>query len=327
MEILDNSNQETLPDLNPNETPQYLRSEMSPTLVLLLAAAFFIFGNILGSGLMVGLSKVYGLDFTLVFKNLSENSPVGTRNFMRLILLINHLFSFIIPAIATVWLAYRNGFFKYFKLEKKPKLETIVLGLVWLFVSMPLVQYVYQINKELHLPKWMNDLESDTGKLLETIIAKENAYEMVVTVLLIAVIPAIGEEMMFRGVIQQQLGRILKNEHITVWTSAFFFSAIHMQFQGFFARAILGALLGYLLIWSRNLWIPMIAHCFNNGIQIITLYVMDVKPSEMDKIGNTDKMHWTVAGISLLGVLAIGKYIREKNIEILPKEKEENYGL
>ena len=132
---------------------------------------------------------------------------------------------------------------------------------------------------------------------------------------------------MFRGVIQQQLGRILKNEHVTVWTSAFFFSAIHLQFQGFFARAILGALLGYLLIWSRNLWIPMIAHCFNNGIQIITLYVMDVKPSEMDKFGNADKMHWTVAGISLLGVLAIGKYIREKNIEILPKEKEENYGL
>lgn len=297
--------------------------DLSPLVVLAIAFGMFILGNIIGSGLMIALAKMEGLDFQTVLKSLTEKSPVGTRNFMRAVMLINHLFSFIIPASLTAWIAYKNNIFKALRLQKFPKPSLIGLGFLMLMFSMPLVQYAYQVNKMIPLPQWMMDMENSTGNILEAIIAKENFYEIIVNVLLIAVIPAIGEEMMFRGIIQQQFGRLLKNEHITVWISAAFFSAIHMQFQGFLARMILGALLGYLLIWTRSLWVPMIVHFLNNGLQVIAIYALNIKPSDMQKIEEGDKMHWTLGLASLLLVIMVGKYIRDHYYvpeEIVQKE-------
>ena len=285
--------------------------DLSPLVVLAIAFGMFILGNIVGSGLMIALAKMEGLDFQTVLKSLTEDSPVGTRNFMRAVMLINHLFSFIIPASLTAWIAYKNNIFKALHLQKFPKLSIVGLGFLMLMFSIPLVQYAYQLNKMIPLPQWMIDMENSTGNILEAIIAKENFYEIIINVLLIAVIPAIGEEMMFRGIIQQQFGRLLKNEHITVWLSAAFFSAIHMQFQGFLARMILGALLGYLLIWTRSLWVPIIVHFLNNGLQVLMIYVMNIKPSDMQKIEEGDKMHWALGLASLMLVIMIGKYIRD----------------
>jgi uncharacterized protein len=125
--------------------------------------------------------------------------------------------------------------------------------------------------------------------------------------------------MMFRGILQQQIGRLLKNEHVMVWLSAAIFSAIHFQFEGFFARMILGAILGYLFVWTRNLWIPMIVHLLNNSIQVIAIYAANIKPSEMDKMGGEDQMTWWMALISLILVIFVGNLIRkdgEKDVSI-----------
>ncbi len=310
---------------NPSGEFKQPQKDWTPFSVLAICMGLFIGGNLVGSALMLGLAAAEGLDFNAVIKSLSENSPIGTRNFMRAVMLINHLFSFIIPSLLTGWIVYKNNIFGYFKLTKAPNIRIVILGFVFLVVSIPLVQYAYQVNKMLPLPEWMLDMESSTGNILEAIISKENFYEVIINVFLIAVIPGIGEELMFRGLIQQQFGRLLQNEHLTVWLSAAFFSAIHMQFQGFLARLILGALLGYLLIWSRNLWVPMIVHFLNNGLQVIMIYVMNIKPSEMDKIEQGEKIHWTMGVASLMLVLIVGKYISE-NHSGAPKivKKDEN---
>ena len=307
----------------PTEQLPQPKAELSPFVVLVICFGLFIGGNLVGSALMLGLAQMEGLDFQAVMKSLSENSPIGTRNFMRAIMLINHLFSFIIPALASGWIAYKNDIFKYLRLTKKPLPSQLLWGFVWLMVSMPFVQYAYQINKMLPLPKWMMELENSTGNILEAIISKENSYEIFINILLIGVIPAIGEELMFRGLIQQQFGRLLKNEHLTVWLAAAFFSAIHMQFQGFFARMILGALLGYLLIWTRSLWVPMLVHFLNNGLQVAALYVMNIKPSDMDKIEQGEQVHWTIGLASLCLAIGVGHYIHDKQsyrVENIPKE-------
>ena len=116
---------------------------------------------------------------------------------------------------------------------------------------------------------------------------------------------------MFRGIIQQQIGRLLKNEHVVVWVSAAIFSAIHMQFQGFFARMLLGSLLGYMFVWTKSLWVPMVLHLLNNGLQVIGIYVLGIKPSEMDKMTDADKMPWWLGLISLFLAIRLGVYIQK----------------
>lgn len=297
---------------SPNVEPE---KATSPILVLAMGMGFFVVGNLIGGLIMTGLSlQIEGQAFDEVLKNIGENSPAHTRNFMRGIMLLNHLFSFIIPALLTVWLVYKKNLSRYFRLTTPASMNAIIWGFILLIVSSPFVQWAYQINKSLPLPKWMVEMENSTGKILETIITKESPYEVLINLFLIAILPAIGEELMFRGLIQQQLGRLFKNDHVTVWVSAAFFSAIHMQFEGFLARMILGALLGYLLIWTRNLWVPMIVHFFNNGLQVMALYAMNIKPSEMNAIEQGDKIHWTMGIASLMLMLIVSKYIRE-NIE------------
>ncbi len=305
------------------ETPQYKSENYTPNLslrpksdysalgVMAICFAFFVVGNIIGSGLMIAMAKANGLDLASVISSVNENSPVGTRNFMRATLLLNHIFSFILPALATVIFVYKKLWVNYLRLDKKPFVESILLGIAWFVVSIPFIQWAYQLNQKLPLPQWMLNLENDTSHLLEGIIAQNNYYEIVINIFLIGVIPAIGEEMMFRGIIQQQIGRLLKNEHIVVWVSAAIFSAIHMQFQGFFARMLLGSLLGYMFIWTKNLWVPMVLHLLNNGLQVIGIYAMGIKPSEMDKMTDADKMPWWLGVISLFMAIRLGIYIQK----------------
>jgi uncharacterized protein len=316
MQDNENNNNLDKPIIPPSSNEPNEETTLSPMAVIAICFGLFLAGNLISGGIMIVMAKMYGMDMATLLKSLSENTPVGTRNFMRMVLFLNHVFSFILPALATAYIAYKNRLWAYFKLGKFPTLQVIGLAFLWLLVSMPFVQYSYQLNKMLPLPEWMMQMEDSTSGMLQAIVAKENFYEIIVNVFLIGVIPGIGEELMFRGIIQQQMGRIFKDEHFQVWMSAAIFSAIHMQFQGFLARMILGALLGYLLVWTRSLWVPMIVHFLNNGLQVIGLYVMNVKPSEMDKLDQSDKIHWTVAGIFLMGTLALGKYIRDTYYKI-----------
>jgi uncharacterized protein len=316
-DLLDNNPDNFLSENTPTpavETPpQYEPETMHPLSVLLMCFGFFFIGQLITGGISLGLAHLGGFDFNQKLAGLSMNSPIEDRNFIRGVLFINHVFGFILPAIFTAILVYKKLAVNYLKLNKLPDLANTGLAFLLLVVSVPLVQYSYLINKMIPLPQWMHGLEQDTSKMLEAIITKEYWYEAVINVLLIAVVPAIGEEMMFRGVLQQQLGRIFKNEHVMVWLSAAIFSAIHMQFEGFLARMILGALLGYLFVWTRNLWVPMIVHLLNNGLQIIVMYAANIKPEEMEKMGGDDKMTWWMALISLGFVIGVAKLIKDRN--------------
>jgi uncharacterized protein len=90
--------------------------------------------------------------------------------------------------------------------------------------------------------------------------------------IVIGVLPAIGEEIVFRGIIQNQLFRATHNKHVAIWIAAILFSAIHFQFFGFVPRMLLGALFGYLYYWSGNLWMSVIAHFANNGFSVLAMY-------------------------------------------------------
>ena len=63
--------------------------------------------------------------------------------------------------------------------------------------------------------------------------------------------------------------------HIAIWITAFIFSAVHMQFYGFVPRMLLGALFGYMFVWTGSLWVPVLMHFVNNGIAVVVNYLID----------------------------------------------------
>ena len=152
----------------------------------------------------------------------------------------------------------------------------IPLGICFYIAISPIVEW----NMNLHFSgaaeefgTWAREMEDQLLGLTQLITKFDSPGEFAFGLVVIALLPGIGEELVFRGLIQNEFKRASNNIHVAIWTSAFLFSAIHMQFFGFVPRLLLGALFGYLYYWSGNLFIPMIAHIFHNGFTVTMIYL------------------------------------------------------
>src|SRR5690606_18849509 len=138
------------------------------------------------------------------------------------------------------------------------------------------------------------------------------------TIIIIAVIPAIGEELLFRGVLQTEFHKMTKNGHLAVWIAAAIFSFIHFQFYGFLPRLFLGAILGYIYLFSHNLWLPIFGHFANNAFGVLWIYLENkgTFPNESE-LGFADSWIGAIVAVSatLIAFLCL-RYIQKKNQDL-----------
>ena len=169
-----------------------------------------------------------------------------------------------------------NYSIKIFPINSTP----VILVLSSTFFFMILNSGVIEWNKSMNFPEFMNSFETwafnkekELEKITIFLVSFANNWEFLFGILSIALIPGICEEYLFRGVLQKNFYLISKNIHIAVWLSAFLFSALHLQFYGFFPRMLLGVLFGYIYYWSGSILYPMIAHIFNNFFSLTIFYL------------------------------------------------------
>ena len=156
-------------------------------------------------------------------------------------------------------------------------------------------------NSKIQFPDFRCDF-GDWARRLEDLAEQQTIFlttfdspgQFIFGFIVIALLAGFSEELVFRGVLQPELFRATGNIHVAIWTSAFLFSALHMQFFGFFPRLLLGALFGYLYAWSGNLLIPMLAHVLNNGVSVVILYLHQRGAVAID-IENAEPAPWPVA--------------------------------
>jgi len=138
-------------------------------------------------------------------------------------------------------------------------------------------------NQNLQLPSFMSGIESKL-RAMENMLEETSEFithfdtpgQFILGLVVIAVIPAIGEELVFRGLVQNHVFRISHNIHAAIWIGAFLFSAFHLQFYGLVPRMFLGVLFGYLYYFSGSLLYPMIAHFTNNALTLLMLYLYNL---------------------------------------------------
>lgn len=279
---------------------------------ILRYSLYFLGGLLLSQLLTLLLQKVSGIDIvSLASGNKGVAMNIAQRNTLRVLIFMNQVFLIGIPAYLTLHWANKLGWFKSLGLDKRTNQFWLFLAVAMLLASAPFIYFIEEINKSLPLPTWMKSMEDSQDGLLSAMFSKEYKYEMVLTFILIAAIPAFCEELLFRGWLQPLIKKIFKSDHVAVWLTAIIFSAIHFQFEGFAARAALGAILGYLFVWTKSLWYSIFVHFFNNGAQLLAVYASEVKLEEMNKLNPEDSVHWTIAGLSLMSVLFLGRLIRD----------------
>lgn len=202
----------------------------------------------------------------------------------------------------------------------KPLLAILVIILT--LSIFPFLTFTYEWNMTWQFPtgfhEWATQQEESLKIMTEQLLKMDNITDLFIALIVIAIIPGIGEELLFRGLLQTQLSSIIKNMHIVIWITAFIFSAIHMQFFGLIPRMVLGAIFGYIFYWSGSLKYSMIAHSVNNGFQVIATYIL----SQSDTTYNLDEqtsfpiyISATSLALSLLILLILKKKFSEVEVE------------
>jgi uncharacterized protein len=193
--------------------------------------------------------------------------------------------------IVVPMLAYRFiAKMKVGKLFSGNPIATFVLTGVTVIAFMFPNSFVIEWNSKLDFSgsfwTWARELE-ERGEILTKFLTNfKSPGEFAIAFVILAILPAIGEEFTFRGWLQPAVQKLSGNPHIAIWTAAFFFSAIHFQFFGFVPRMLLGAIFGYLMFWSNNLWLPITAHFVNNGFSVVMLYLHQLNIVEFDAESN-----------------------------------------
>ena len=207
----------------------------------------------------------------------------------------------------------------------KLKSETRGYGLWAIFlmlIALPAINLVGYFNQQMSLPaflepleQWMKTAEANAAHLTEQFLSVTTFDGLIINILLMALLPAVAEELTFRGVLQnlfevkdETLKKKGNRVHIAIWCSAILFSAIHMQFYGFLPRMLMGALFGYALVWTGSLWIPILMHFTNNAMAVI-LYFLAIRSGwDMDKVDTIGTNDTLWLGVVSLVLTIIGIY-------------------
>jgi membrane protease YdiL (CAAX protease family) len=278
--------------------------------------------------LVVGLLlfSVFSLAGKLIFStdmSLYENPSleVGKNDiaFLKYILISQHISFFIVPSLLILSIM-QPGSPKRLTDIKVPMINEIVLVIILTFCTLPVTGFAGQLNAGMHLPEWFSGLEQwmtakekGVNRIVEIIMSENNFGAMLLNLLMVAVLPAIGEELLFRGVFQKIFYALFKSGHLAIWVTAFIFSALHLQFFGFLPRFILGLIFGYLFYWSGTLWLPVISHFVNNSVSVIAAYLQGWdKVSELQDIPIWK--HVTALIFPVIISLLIMQYFRKKNL-------------
>lgn len=284
-------------------------------LLLLIFSGAFLFTII---GFALG-AAIYGLEPMI------EMSSGSTENIeiLKLIQIITSIGMFVLPAL---WFAKMesNNWSAFLKLNN---FSWILAGLTLLimFGLAQFLEYVNDLNKSMALPSFLKDLEAwmllkeqQMEQLTKQLLIMSSINSFLVNMLMLAIIPAVGEELTFRGCLQKILGRWTGNYHVAIWITAIIFSSIHFQFYGFMPRMLLGALFGYLFVWSGSLWIPILGHFLNNAGAVITAYIYQQNGKSVDEMFKSEEPDIAFMIIGLAGSVLLLRYfyasaLKEKN--------------
>lgn len=294
--------------------------ESNPFLQLLLLFAYAIAGFVvLGLLALAIILSIYGFDYLNHFGTVdtSDTHAIPALKILQISLSIG---VFLVPPFfLAITEKKKLGEFYHFK---KPNWTLLIVVFLLMAVSMPLMEAAASLNQKMALPDflksveaWMRHKEEEAKQMTIMLLTMNNVWTFALNLFMIAFLPAIAEELMFRGGVQRCINRLYGNPHIAIWITAIIFSAIHTQFYGFIPRMLLGAMFGYIYLWSGSLWYAMFAHFINNGYAVCVAFYMQKNNIPLTDADKSINFAWYGYVISMLLTIALFKFFKDKTVE------------
>jgi membrane protease YdiL (CAAX protease family) len=288
--------------------------EKGPYLQLLI-----LFGLIFGAFILLLIGTViygfvaYGSNF-LNNPNIIQSLEPSNIFALKIQLILQQLILFLFPAILLAVIE-RQQLARFYG-TATPKLVTLFLVFLIMFFSTPIMSWIAELNQNMSFPsylkgieRWMKAMEDAGEETTKAILKTSSISGLIFNLLVIALVPAICEEFLFRGALQRIFIRMFYNHHIGIWIGAIVFSTIHMQFFGFFPRMFLGAAFGYIYYWTGSLNYTIFAHFLNNAFAVSVSYYLQINHLPQEKADEMN-VHWYGYVFSAILTIALFKILK-----------------
>ncbi len=278
------------------------KAQISFPLQFLLLLGLVGIGMLMGSLLMAALGTSI-LDVSLLQVPDAMNKPENA-NTSRLLNTLATLMAFFAPAVVFAKIVDHKPFaYLGFNL----KMSTRQAGLVVLitFAGMILSNALGMLNQEIPLSdEWLKKakaLEQMYKNAMFNMARMNSVLDFILAILVIALAPAIFEEVLFRGAFQKIFIQWTKNAWIGIIITSILFSAIHFSYFGFLPRTALGMILGLIFYYTNNLWLSILQHFLNNAFIVTQLYIVQSQGKSVEEaMDETMPVWWGIVGLVLL---------------------------
>lgn len=234
------------------------RTEFTPGMKLMLFFVIWI-------GMQLMANYVYGA-FIAVFTNID----VETTDFSAPYMQLSRLF------ISSIFV-YTMSFYLYVRITKDKftslffkdplKLKYFIISLLVLGGGMIVMHFLQEFNELLAklIPNnALIEIQMETREAMEKMLDNDKPIQLLLTIVVMAIIPAITEELVFRGLLIGKLMNTTKKIHFSVIISALIFAGVHFQPLNLLPILFMGICFGYIYVYFKNIWYTIIIHFLNN---------------------------------------------------------------
>lgn len=290
----------------------------------------------LGVGLIIGgIASIIPLLGKINLADLKGGSTAGmidnlmkpeNANALRLMQFITTLFLFFFPPVVYAWICHAKPF-KHLGFSSSINLKQVVLVVLIMLACLPVVGALQELTEML---PWSKETlqkfkiaEETYNKQVAVMARMDNFSDYIVSVFIIALLPAVFEEVLFRGALQNLFSRWFKMPIVAIVVTSIIFSAVHGSYLGFLSRFALGFVLGWMYYRTSNIWLNIIGHFFNNALAITVLYAVSKPGQPIDPSKIDDRFPLWVGAVGLIALIAVFKYFDKVVAPIIDRPGEE----
>lgn len=270
--------------------------------LLALMIGIGLVGNLIAEGIL----QLFG--YSLMDMVHATNLSLSERMWLRGALIINHMTMFLIAAIVFGRIFHRKQFLQYIKTFNEPNWTIIGLWGVAILCSYPVVGLLTELNMSVPLPEWARSGQDDAFALLNNVLKMEHPLEFLISLFLVGLLPALGEEFIFRGIVQNKLIESFKNPHVAILIASILFGLTHMQLERILPLAFLGLILGYSYYYTQSIMVPVVLHLLNNALQVVLLYSRgEIDPSMIESVPDLSAVAIITSALFTFGLVYVAK--------------------
>lgn len=287
---------------------------------------FGILLGLLGAGLVLASIVSAGMMLVSINTPLTQMEteimkPEHT-DLLRWMQFVATLIMFAFPALVFATIVNRKPF-PYLGFNARANYKQVFIVAVIAFSALYAQSFFSSLNEMIPIPKsWAVAFKTADEKYNTQVLAmaKMNSFgDYMLSLIMLALLPAIFEEMLFRGALQQVLIKLFRNAFVGILFTSLIFSAVHMSWAGFLTRAFLGMVLGYIFYYGKNIWLNILLHFINNGVVVTVLYFLSMK-GKITEADMKDEEYPIYIGIfALVAVLGFMFFLKRESLNVVGK--------